>query len=78
MHLVSQFSFNYVGQSVVKKFNSLRWTTIALDFTANKNASKNITPNSTENFLEQSDFIANEIKLALKNEKLDAIINVGL
>jgi nucleoside-diphosphate-sugar epimerase len=66
-----------LGQSVVKKFNALRWTTISLDFTANKNASKNITPSSSEEFLEQSSFILSEINLALKNEKLDAIINVG-
>eukprot|EP01080_Neovahlkampfia_damariscottae_P001620 gene1620-12745_t len=66
-----------LGQAIVKKFNSMRWTTISLDFTANKNASKNITPNSTDNFLEQSDFISNEIKLALKNQKLDAVITVA-
>eukprot|EP01027_Heterolobosea_sp_BB2_P024021 GEZU01036143.1.p2 GENE.GEZU01036143.1~~GEZU01036143.1.p2 ORF type:complete len:205 (-),score=81.73 GEZU01036143.1:608-1222(-) len=67
-----------LGQAVIRFFkNHAAWKIISIDFAENADAHQNITVPSTGSWQEQADHIESNVKQALGEDKLDAILCVA-
>eukprot|EP01012_Entosiphon_sulcatum_P015508 TRINITY_DN20463_c0_g1_i1.p2 TRINITY_DN20463_c0_g1~~TRINITY_DN20463_c0_g1_i1.p2 ORF type:complete len:237 (-),score=34.86 TRINITY_DN20463_c0_g1_i1:11-721(-) len=66
-----------LGKAVVDSFARHKWNTLSLDLTANERASRSFLLRPGANWVEQAGLLETELRGALQQQKLAAIVNVA-